>query len=71
MAWLLIIRNITALYVQAGDYCFRLKQFNKALDYYQHALTKVIATKEEEASVRKKNYKIAIQNCAYDSRIGW
>jgi len=41
-------------YIQAGDYCFRLKQFNRALGYYQHALTKVIATKEEEASVRQK-----------------
>jgi tetratricopeptide (TPR) repeat protein len=41
-------------YIQAGDYCCRLKQFKKALGYYQHALTKVIATKEEEASVRKK-----------------
>jgi hypothetical protein len=41
-------------YIVAGDYSFRLKQFSKARGYYQHALTKVIATKEEEASVRQK-----------------
>jgi tetratricopeptide (TPR) repeat protein len=41
-------------YVLAGDYCFKVKQFDKALGYYQQALTKVIATKEEEASVKKK-----------------
>ncbi|WP_426669417.1 C45 family autoproteolytic acyltransferase/hydrolase [Mucilaginibacter sp. McL0603] len=41
-------------YIVAGDYSFKLKQFNKALGYYQHALTKVIATKEEEASVKQK-----------------
>jgi isopenicillin-N N-acyltransferase-like protein len=41
-------------YIVAGDYSFKLKQFNKALGYYRHALTKVIATKEEEASVKQK-----------------
>ncbi|HEX3385856.1 MAG TPA: hypothetical protein VHS53_11735, partial [Mucilaginibacter sp.] len=41
-------------YVLAGDYCFKVKQFDKALGYYQQALTKVIATKEEETSVKKK-----------------
>jgi isopenicillin-N N-acyltransferase-like protein len=41
-------------YIVAGDYSFKLNQFNKARGYYQHALTKVIATKEEEASVRQK-----------------
>jgi tetratricopeptide (TPR) repeat protein len=41
-------------YIVAGDYSFKLKQFNKARGYYQRALTKVIATKEEEASVKQK-----------------
>jgi isopenicillin-N N-acyltransferase-like protein len=41
-------------YIVAGDYSFKLNQFNKARGYYQHSLTKVIATKEEEASVRQK-----------------
>ena len=41
-------------YVLAGDYCFRLQQYNKALGYYQRALTKVIATKQEEAAVVHK-----------------
>ncbi len=41
-------------YIVAGDYSFRLKQFNKARIYYQGALTKVIATKEEEISVKQK-----------------
>jgi isopenicillin-N N-acyltransferase-like protein len=41
-------------YIVAGDYSFKLNQFNKARGYYQHALIKVIATKEEEASVRQK-----------------
>lgn len=41
-------------YVLAGDYCFRLRQYNKALGYYQRALTKVIATKQEETSVKNK-----------------
>jgi isopenicillin-N N-acyltransferase like protein len=41
-------------YILAGDYCFRLQQYNKALGYYQRALSKVIATKQEEASVERK-----------------
>jgi isopenicillin-N N-acyltransferase-like protein len=41
-------------YIVAGDYSFKLKQFNKARGYYQQALTKVIATKEEEESVKQK-----------------
>jgi len=41
-------------YIVAGDYSYKLKQFNKARGYYQHALTKIIATKEEETSVRQK-----------------
>jgi len=41
-------------YIVAGDYTFKLKQFNRARNYYQQALTKVIATKEEEEAVRQK-----------------
>jgi hypothetical protein len=41
-------------YVYAGDYSFRQKQYDKALNFYQTALTKVIATKQEENSIRKK-----------------
>ena len=41
-------------YILAGDYCFRLQQFSRALGYYQRALSKVIATKQEEASVEHK-----------------
>ena len=41
-------------YVIAGDYEFKLKQYDKALAYYQQALSRVIATKEEEKSVRQK-----------------
>ncbi|MEI9944628.1 MAG: C45 family peptidase [Chitinophagaceae bacterium] len=35
-------------YVLAGDYCYDHKQFEKALYFYQQALTKVIATKKEK-----------------------
>jgi len=41
-------------YVIAGDYSYKQRQFTKALHFYQAALTKVIATKEEEASVKQK-----------------
>ena len=41
-------------YVIAGDYSFNHHQFNKALHFYQIALTKVIATKQEESSVKQK-----------------
>jgi hypothetical protein len=41
-------------YIIAGDYSFKRRQFNKALHFYQTALTKVIATKEEETSVKQK-----------------
>ncbi len=41
-------------YVIAGDYSFKQRQFSKALNFYQIALTKVIATKEEEAAVKQK-----------------
>lgn len=41
-------------YIVAGDYSFRQKQFNKARSFFQQALTKVIATKEEEDAVKQK-----------------
>jgi predicted choloylglycine hydrolase len=41
-------------YVIAGDYSFRHAKYKKALDYYQIALTKVIATKQEEDYIRKQ-----------------
>jgi isopenicillin-N N-acyltransferase-like protein len=41
-------------YVIAGDYYYKQKQFDKALKLYEGALTKVIATKEEEDAVKKK-----------------
>ena len=41
-------------YVVAGDYAFKQKQYVKASNYYKTALTKVVATKGEETSIRKK-----------------
>jgi hypothetical protein len=41
-------------YVIAGDYSFKNKQFSKALSFYKIALTKVIATKQEEAAIKQK-----------------
>jgi len=41
-------------YVIAGDYSFKNKQFSKALSFYKIALTKVIATKQEEAAIGQK-----------------
>ena len=41
-------------YVVAGNCAFRQKHYSKALNYYQTALTKVVATKGEEGSIRKK-----------------
>ncbi|MDB5146071.1 MAG: peptidase [Mucilaginibacter sp.] len=41
-------------YIIAGDYSFKQQQFARARNYYQQALTKVIATKQEEASVKQK-----------------
>ncbi|WDF78232.1 C45 family autoproteolytic acyltransferase/hydrolase [Mucilaginibacter sp. KACC 22773] len=45
-------------YVIAGDYTFKLKNYKKALGYYQTALSKVIATKKEEEHIR-----IQIKKC--------
>jgi len=41
-------------YVLAGDYSFRKKQYQKAIGYYEAALTKVIATKPEENHIREQ-----------------
>lgn len=45
-------------YVIAGDYAFEHKKYQKALQYYETALTKVIATKPEEQHIRKQIQKI-------------
>ncbi len=44
-------------YELAGDYLFRTRKYQKALNYYQLALTKVIATKKEEEHIREKAIK--------------
>jgi len=41
-------------YVLAGDYSFKKKQYQKAIGYYEAALTKVIATKPEENHIREQ-----------------
>lgn len=41
-------------YVIAGDYCFEQKQFNRALGYYQKALTMEIATEGERKHILKQ-----------------
>ncbi|HTI11534.1 MAG TPA: C45 family autoproteolytic acyltransferase/hydrolase [Puia sp.] len=45
-------------YVLAGDYLFKQKDYQRALHFYQQALTKVIATKKEEDHVRDRIKKI-------------
>ncbi|HEY9195410.1 MAG TPA: C45 family peptidase, partial [Mucilaginibacter sp.] len=39
-------------YTIAGDYSFKLKEYGKALGYYQSALSKVIATRKEQDHIR-------------------
>ncbi|ASZ11474.1 C45 family peptidase [Chitinophaga pendula] len=41
-------------YVLAGDYSFKHKQYTAAIQYYETALTKVIATKQEEDHIRRQ-----------------
>ena len=41
-------------YVLAGDYCFKSGQFDRAIKYYEQALTKEVATKQEEAYIRQQ-----------------
>jgi tetratricopeptide (TPR) repeat protein len=45
-------------YVLAGDYLYRKKNYEIAKQYYQKALTKLIATKKEEDHIRRQ-----IENC--------
>ena len=45
-------------YILAGDYLYRKKQYDLAKQYYQKALSKLIATKKEEDHIRKQ-----IENC--------
>ncbi len=41
-------------YVLAGDYYYKKEQWQKALGYYQAALTKVVTTKPEEDHIKKQ-----------------
>ena len=41
-------------YVLAGDYCFKRQQWEAALQYYQQALTKEIATLPEKEYIQKQ-----------------
>jgi hypothetical protein len=41
-------------YVLAGDYTFKHKDYKRAIQFYQLALTKVIATKQEENYIREQ-----------------
>ena len=41
-------------YALAGDYVFKKNEFAKAIQYYQKALTKVVATKKEEDYIHKQ-----------------
>jgi hypothetical protein len=55
--------NYYHAYVLAGDYSYKKEEYQKALDYYEIALTKVIATKKEEdyikAQIQACNEKLA------------
>jgi tetratricopeptide (TPR) repeat protein len=41
-------------YVLAGDYCYKKEEWEKALHYYETALTKVVATAPEEEHIKKQ-----------------
>lgn len=41
-------------YVLAGDYCFKHERLDRAVQYYKQALTKEIATKQEETYIRRQ-----------------
>ena len=45
-------------YVLAGDYLYKKKKYKEALQHYQAALTKVIATKKEEDHIREQISKL-------------
>ena len=49
-------------WVLAGDYAFRKEQYQKALYFYQQALTKEIATKQELDHIRKQLLKLKIKH---------
>lgn len=44
--------NYYHAYVLAGDYSYKKEEYQKALNYYKAALTKVIATKKEEDHIK-------------------
>lgn len=46
--------NYYHAYVLAGDYSYKKQEYQKALNYYKTALTKVIATKKEEDHIKKQ-----------------
>ncbi|MEO6491038.1 MAG: C45 family peptidase [Ferruginibacter sp.] len=45
-------------YVIAADYLYKIKDYQKALNYYKMALTKVVATKKEEDHINDRINKI-------------
>ncbi len=45
-------------YILSGDYLYKKKKYKEALQYYQAALTKVIATKKEEDHIREQISKL-------------
>ncbi len=45
-------------YVLAGDYLYKLKEYKRSLQFYNIALTKVIATKKEEDHIKDQIKKI-------------
>ena len=49
--------NYYNAYVLAGDYSFGRKEYAKARNFYQQALTRVIATKQEEDAIKQKMVK--------------
>jgi hypothetical protein len=46
-------------YELAGDFEFRKKEYEKAIGFYESALTKEIATKKEEEYIRRQITKCA------------
>ncbi len=46
--------NFYNSYILAGDYLFKQKNYHKALLFYKTALTKVIATKNEEKHIKEQ-----------------
>jgi isopenicillin-N N-acyltransferase-like protein len=46
--------NYYHAYVLAGDYSYKKEEYQKALNYYKIALTKVIATKKEEDHIKEQ-----------------